>query len=254
MGTTSRLTRLDAFSKTVDDARIRTTSGGLITLTALLTVLFLIFSEFRDYRRITIAPSLIVDKSRGEQLPIHLNITFPLIPCSLLTLDVMDISGVQQSGISHGVHLTRLTRYPESRPLSRKQLALHSDEESAKHLDPKYCGPCYGATSTDPASKCCNTCEEVRDAYAALGWAFGDGKGMEQCEREHYAEHMEEMREEGCNIEGHISVNKVAGNFHIAPGKSFSNAQMHVHDLQLYYGSPKEHTFTHFIHNLSTEG
>ena len=26
---------------------------------------------------------------------------------------------------------------------------------------------------------------------------------------------------EGCRLEGHLEVNKVAGNFHIAPGTSF---------------------------------
>ena len=29
-------------------------------------------------------------------------------------------------------------------------------------------------------------------------------------------------------------VNKVAGNFHIAPGKSFAGAHQHVHDMKVY--------------------
>lgn len=37
-----------------------------------------------------------------------MNITFPRIPCELLTLDVMDISGEQQSGVIHGVNKVRL--------------------------------------------------------------------------------------------------------------------------------------------------
>lgn len=32
-------------------------------------------------------------------------------------------------------------------------------------------------------------------------------------------------------IIGFLQVNKVAGNFHFAPGKSFQQAHMHVHDL-----------------------
>lgn len=161
----------------------------------------------------------------------------------------MDVSGEQQSSITHGVHLTRLTPYPESKPVSTTSLNLH--EDAAKHLDPSYCGKCYGAPGPEKSKGCCNTCEDVREAYASIGWAFGKGEGVEQCEREHYAERLDSMREEGCNIAGHLSVNKVIGNFHIAPGKSFSSAQMHVHDLNQYFGSAKEHTFTHTIHSLS---
>jgi hypothetical protein len=99
---------------------------------------------------------------------------------------------------------------------------------------------------------CCNTCEEVREAYAAKSWAFGRGQGVEQCEREHYGEKLDEQRKEGCRIEGNLRVNKVVGNFHIAPGRSFSQGNMHVHDLNNYLESPLEggHTFTHTIHQL----
>ena len=44
----------------------------------------------------------------GERMEIHLNITFQRIPCELLTLDVMDVSGEQQTGLEHGVSKVRL--------------------------------------------------------------------------------------------------------------------------------------------------
>jgi hypothetical protein len=62
----SRFTRLDAFTKTVDEARVRTTSGGVVTIASLLIVLFLAWGEWADYRRIVVHPELIVDKGRGE--------------------------------------------------------------------------------------------------------------------------------------------------------------------------------------------
>lgn len=61
----SRFTRLDAFAKTVEDARIRTNSGGIITIASLLIVLWLVWGEWSDYRRVVVHPELIVDKSRG---------------------------------------------------------------------------------------------------------------------------------------------------------------------------------------------
>lgn len=61
----SRFTRLDAFAKTVDEARIRTTSGGIITIASLLIVFWLVWGEWADYRRVVVMPELVVDKSRG---------------------------------------------------------------------------------------------------------------------------------------------------------------------------------------------
>ena len=63
---------------------------------------------------------------------------------------------------------------------------------------------------------------------------------------------MEEQRHEGCRIEGGLRVNKVIGNFHIAPGRSFSNGNMHVHDLKNYWDTPVQggHSFSHTIHHL----
>ena len=122
-------------------------------------------------------------------------------------------------------------------------------------MDPNYCGECYGAPAPANAVKpgCCNTCSDVRDAYASVSWSFGRGENVEQCEREHYSEHLDEQRREGCRIEGGIRVNKVVGNFHFAPGKSFSNGNMHVHDLENYFHPGQEaleHTFTHKVHHL----
>lgn len=64
----SRFTRLDAFAKTVEDARIRTNSGGIITIVSLVVVMWLVWGEWADYRRIVVEPELIVDKSRGTHL------------------------------------------------------------------------------------------------------------------------------------------------------------------------------------------
>ena len=61
----SRFGRLDAFTKTVEDARVRTTSGGIVTIGSLLVILWLTWGEWADYRRVSVRPELIVDKGRG---------------------------------------------------------------------------------------------------------------------------------------------------------------------------------------------
>ncbi|EED16857.1 COPII-coated vesicle membrane protein Erv46, putative [Talaromyces stipitatus ATCC 10500] len=253
----SRFTRLDAFAKTVEDARVRTTSGGIVTLVSLVVILWLVWGEWADYRRVVVLPELIVDKSRGERMEIHLNMTFPRLPCELLTLDVMDVSGEQQMGVVHGLNKVRLSPVAEGgKVIDVAKLELHAQNEVAVHLNPEYCGQCGGAPPPPNTNKpgCCNTCEEVREAYALKSWAFGKGENIEQCQREGYAEKINAQRREGCRIEGDIRVNKVIGNFHIAPGRSFSTGNMHVHDLDTYMdrelSDNEKHTMSHIIHQL----
>ena len=130
-------------------------------------------------------------------------------------------------------------------------------KSEAKHLDPNYCGECGGAPAPANAVKagCCNTCDEVREAYAQKSWSFKKGENIEQCQREGYGERINAQRKEGCRIEGVIQVNKVIGNFHVAPGRSFTNGNAHLHDLENYIDvldlPPDErYTMTHEIHQL----
>lgn len=52
-------------------------------MTLVATAIILTFTgiEFFDYRRIGTDTSLVVDKSRGEKLTVHMDVTFPRVPC-----------------------------------------------------------------------------------------------------------------------------------------------------------------------------
>lgn len=133
--------------------------------------------------------------------------------------------------------------------------AAHSHTQNdATHLDPDYCGDCYGAPAPPGAKKpgCCNSCDEVRDAYSNVNWGFSQAQRVKQCEDEGYSEKLEAQRREGCRVEGIIRVNKVVGNFHVAPGRSFTRGHMHAHDLNSYFGTSDDakHTMEHEIHHL----
>ena len=52
-------------------------------------------------------------------------------------------------------------------------------------------------------SQCCNTCEEVREAYKRKGWAF-IGLNVEQCQEEAAAAFPVADAEEGCNVHGSL--------------------------------------------------
>lgn len=126
MSAKNRFARLDAFTKTVEDARVRTTSGGFVTILSLVIILYLVWGEWADFRRIIVSPELVVDKGRNEKMEIHMNVSFPHMPCELLTLDVMDVSGEVQAGVMHGINKVRLSAESEgSRVLESKSLDLY---------------------------------------------------------------------------------------------------------------------------------
>lgn len=73
-----------------------------------------------------------------------------------------------------------------------------------------------------------------------------------QCIREGYFQRIKEEEGEGCNIHGFLDVNKVAGNFHFMPGKSFHHSKIHVDDLlafqtESYDVSSLSYFFLHFV-------
>jgi hypothetical protein len=75
------LAAFDAYAKPAEDFRVRTHSGGLVTLVAMVSIIILVLSEFSAWLTIHPQASLLVDPTRKERMSIHLNITFPKIPC-----------------------------------------------------------------------------------------------------------------------------------------------------------------------------
>lgn len=193
----------------------------------------------------------------------------------------MDDSGQHVSGYTHDVYKVRLDlngNHIESEKTESKLLGFetlssviptwsmltiafelselgddsHGADLALQQDEPGHCGSCYGATSPNE-NGCCNTCEEVREAYIKAGWGFSDPSLYEQCVKEGWRDKFETQSNEGCNINGKLLVNKVRGNFHIAPGQSFQQSHMHVHDMAGYIaGAPDGHKFdfTHHIHKL----
>lgn len=84
--------------------------------------------------------------------------------------------------------------------------------------------------------RCCNTCEAVMEAYRTRGWSVPDPLAFEQCKDEKEVGSLGAIGQEGCRVVGKLEVNKVAGSFHIAPGKSFGEGHVHVHDLMAFAG------------------
>ncbi|KAK3423654.1 endoplasmic reticulum-Golgi intermediate compartment protein 3 [Eucalyptus grandis] len=234
-GVFGKLRNLDAYPKINEDFYSRTLSGGVITLVSSVVMALLFISELRLYLHAVTETKLVVDTSRGEHLRINFDVTFPALACSMLSLDAMDVSGEQHLDVRHDIIKRRLDsngQVIEERqdgigaPKIEKPLQRHGGR--LEHNE-TYCGSCYGAETSD--EECCNNCEEVREAYRKKGWALSNPDAIDQCKREGFLQKIKEEEGEGCNIYGFLEVNKVAGNFHFAPGKSFQQSNVHVHDI-----------------------
>lgn len=173
-------------------------------MTIISAFIILAFStiEFFDYRRVGVDTSIVVDRSRGQKLSVRLNVTFPHVPCyceryfphswmclttrlslsllthSVLSLDVMDISGEQQRDISHNILKKRVTKTGVDIPAQRGNDLRNEIDKLAERRASGYCGSCYGGV--EPESGCCNSCEDVRQAYVNKGWSFSNPDSIEQ--------------------------------------------------------------------------
>ncbi|KAF7829920.1 endoplasmic reticulum-Golgi intermediate compartment protein 3-like isoform X1 [Senna tora] len=289
----TKLRNLDAYPKINEDFYSRTLSGGLITIASSILMLLLFISELRTppstltsflfifcfishfclsgmnlcsglYLHAATETKLVVDTSRGETLRINVmsfdlllkvqfDVTFPALPCSILSLDAMDISGEQHLDVKHDIVKKRLDSHGnviETRqdgigsPKIEKPLQRHGGR--LEHNE-TYCGSCYGAEATD--EDCCNSCEDVREAYRKKGWAISNPDVIDQCKREGFLQRIKDEEGEGCNVYGFLEVNKVAGNFHFAPGKSFQQSGVHVHDLLAF--QKDSFNISHHINRLA---
>ncbi|RUO95511.1 ERGIC and golgi 3 [Jimgerdemannia flammicorona] len=133
----NRFRSFDAYAKTLDDFRIKTTSGATVTMISTLIIAILVLGEFWAYRTTTLKPELIVDPGRKEKMPISLNITFPRVPCYMLSLDVMDDSGEHLNDYTHDLYRVRLDQWGNT---------VHTEKEKgAAHIHLKIRNGCYSS-------------------------------------------------------------------------------------------------------------
>jgi len=255
----ARLRTADVFPKLNDAFSTRTSSGGVITLASSIVMILLFTAEIRLLFVPHTSNNLNVDTSRGAKLQINLDVTFHHMGCATISLDAMDVSGDNHLDVITNIFRRRLG--PDGKPkiddVAEKETKLGGSNlvviPSANGSDilnishPDACGSCYGAE--EKQDECCNTCNDVREAYRRRGWAFGNIDHVAQCKNERATEKISEQKGEGCNIYGHLEVNKVAGNFHFAPGKSFQQGNMHVHDLMPFENM--DFNVSHTIHKMS---
>ncbi|KAJ3451369.1 endoplasmic reticulum-golgi intermediate compartment protein [Anaeramoeba flamelloides] len=219
------LVKFDAYPKTEKQNRIQTVSGGAMTLISILLIMILFFNELNLYLSKHYQQNLKVDLSRGGGVSINIDLTLPRASCDSIHIDVLDVSGEHQLGLEKNLQLKTLD--PNGKYYQPNSLNFNKD----------YCGSCYEAVPINE-NGCCNTCQDIRMAYQSMNKPFTDEmlSKFNQCLQEGIKTVSQLIEKDkkynvGCHISGFLMINKVHGNFHLAPGRTIERNGRHMHDL-----------------------
>lgn len=257
----STVEKLDfMFPKVAEEFTVKTHGGGVATIAAYGLIFVLAMTEILNWRgqnRLETSTP-VVDTSLGKKMRINMNITFPALACEDLHLNALDVAGDSQIDIEDSMKKKKL--HLNGRSFSKNEINVelnqHVSEQAKKEeilkkaLPESYCGPCYGAAETE--NQCCQTCDDVIEAYKTKKWKTELLQyTAEQCVREgrDKMDPKKLVKNQGCNLSGYMTVNRVAGNFHVAMGEGVERDGRHIHT----YNPDDAPNFnaSHIIHSMS---
>ncbi|KAL4194717.1 hypothetical protein AMTRI_Chr05g69930 [Amborella trichopoda] len=216
MGRLQVLKSLDAFPRAEEHLLQKTQSGAVVSIMGLVIMATLFVHELKYYLATYTVHQMSVDLKRGETLPIHINMTFPALPCEGLYLTSL------LPFLTETFHLLRLNN--DGYIIGHEFISdlVEKEHESHKH-----------GSNGDKSNH-----EESSLEVHAHG--FGkDPEKMVKSVKQALADG------EGCQVYGVLDVQRVAGNFHIS-----------VHGLNIFvaqqiFEGAMHVNVSHEIHDLS---
>ncbi|KAJ4977332.1 hypothetical protein NE237_002438 [Protea cynaroides] len=211
------LKAIDAFPRAEDHLLQKTQSGAVVSIVGLIIMATLFLHELKYYLTTYTVHQMSVDMKRGETLPIHVNISFPSLPCDVLSIDAVDMSGKNEVDIDTNIWKLRLNR--DGHIIGTEYLSdlveggyTHKHDHDKEHHE-------------DSLQKPLSHDQDVEKKVKNVKQALENG--------------------EGCRVFGVLDVQRVAGNFHISVhGLNIFVAQ------QIFEGAIHVNV-SHVIHDLS---
>ncbi len=255
----SNLKHFDLYQKIDENYRVKTSSGGYLSVIGWALIIIMLIGQTYTFLTPRFHEHMVVNTTLAEKLTINLDITFHALTCAEAHLDAMDVAGDNQLNMENTMYKQRISATGEvigdvqqssvgdSVKVETKKGEGNSEEPNNNNNNDK-CLSCYGAESE--SRLCCNSCQELKDAYNALGWSINEIlKNAEQCRSEPANPFANVNKGEGCRVYGTMSVNRVAGNIHIAHGESIVRDGRHIH--QFVAAEAPSYNISHTIHSLS---
>ncbi|XP_058071618.1 uncharacterized protein LOC131220789 [Magnolia sinica] len=213
------LKNLDAFPRAEEHLLQKTQSGAVVSVIGLVIMATLFLHELKYFLTIDTVHQMSVDLKRGETLPIHINMTFPSLPCDVVSVDAIDMSGKHEVDLDTNIWKLRLNK--DGYIIGTEYI---SDLVEKEHTHKDGEGKDHHEDST----------------HKILGHGFNE-------ETEKVIKNVKQAlaNGEGCRVYGVLDVQRVAGNFHIS-----------VHGLNIYvaqqiFEGSIHVNVSHVIHDLS---
>lgn len=184
----------DAFVKVENDYKEQTTTGGTLSILTIVIVVILSFIHIITFQSNTLKYDYDVDWDHDSKLKINVDMTIAM-NCHLIGSDVLDITNTN--------------------PMESGKL---DEEETWFELTPQQ-QTVFNRLQTGYRL--------IREQYHALhDLLWLSGHTIEELPKR---EIQLEQQPDACRLHGTLEVNKLAGNFHIILGKSFSLFGAHAH-------------------------
>lgn len=223
------LKRLDFFPKFSDpDVKVKTNLGAAFSVFTVTAMLIIFFHEL--YRTVVprVFDDIIVDTSRvGLQrtMPIAFNLTI-FSPCNNIHVGAYDYEGNLQSSQHNEIRKQRVDE--NGYAIGDRQWLQMKKREKSRYSQQRQpentCGSCYGAGEKH---QCCNSCDDVIDAFKAKGWSIQGLDRWQQCIDEGYAN----FGKESCLVYGTVRVARTKGSFFVSLMEDNRPGERRTHDL-----------------------
>ncbi|MBA0726104.1 hypothetical protein Golax_001953, partial [Gossypium laxum] len=211
MGLKQTIRSLDAFPRTEEHLLQKTQSGALVSIVGLVIMATLFIHELTYYLTTYTVHEMSVDLKRGETLPIHINMTFPSLPCNVASVDAIDMSGKHEVDLDTNIWKVRQLLLLTVLNFLQLRLNSHGHIIGTEYLSDLVEKQHTTRNHDD---------KEHHDVSAKKPHKFSFDK-----EAENMINKVKKALEngEGCRVYGVLDVQRVAGNFHIS-----------VHGLNIY--------------------
>ncbi|KAJ7960193.1 Endoplasmic reticulum-Golgi intermediate compartment protein 3 [Quillaja saponaria] len=220
MGVKQALKNLDAFPRAEEHLLQKTQSGAVVSVVGLVIMATLFVHELGYYLTKYTVHQMSVDLKRGETLPIHINMTFPSLPCDVLSVDAIDMSGKHEVDLDTSIWKLRINSFGHI--IGSEYISDLVEKEHGAH---KHDGGKDHHEESKEKIHLQEFDQDTENTIKKVKHALENG--------------------EGCQVYGVLDVQRVAGNFHI------SVHGLNIYVAQMIFGGSKNVNVSHVVHDLS---